>query len=163
MKRILMSLSLCFMLFGCASTPSYERNTGMATLNNTEWETIMDRIEKDETFMFMVTYDECSSCEYFIENVLSDYIRNHGFELNRVNFSNDSWERLKSDVEKFILANPYTNEIKNLVDDYEDGMLLTPTLYFVENGEVKDMLVGSEIKESELDAMIVKYKLDEVK
>ena len=163
MKRILMSLSLCFMLFACGNGASYERNTSTAILNNIDWQTAMNRVENDETFMFMVTYDGCSSCEYFIENVLSDYISDNGFELNRVNFSNDSWEDLRKEVEKFILANPYTTEIKNLVDDYEDGMLLTPTLYFVENGEVKDMLVGSEIKESELDSMIVKYKLDEVK
>lgn len=163
MKKILMILCLCFGLFACASKPDYERNSNMATLNNTDWDTVMSRIEQDETLMVMITYDECSSCEHFIENVLSGYIQNHGFELNRINFSDDSWEVYRDEVEQFIIDNPYTKEIKNMVDDYEDGMLLTPTLYFIENGEVKDMLVGSEIKESELDSMIVKYRLDEVK
>ena len=105
------------------------------------------------------------SKEAILEKAVSavDYIKDHGFELNRVNFTNDTWKTLKSEVEKFILANPYPDVIKKLVDGYEEGMLLTPSLYFVENGEVKDMLVGSEITEIELDEMIVKYKLDEVK
>ena len=163
MKKILMCLSLCLMLFGCNSTSNYKRSEEMATINNTTWESVMDRKENDETFMFMVTYEECTSCEFFIENVLSDYLTNHGFELNRVNFTNDLWSELKDEVRQFVIANPYTSDIQDKVQDYEEGMLLTPSLYFIEDGEVKDMLVGGDIEEAELDAMIMKYRLDEVK
>lgn len=163
MKKILMCLSLCFMLFGCSSGVDYIRSGEMATINNTSWEEVMKRKENNETFMFMVTYDECSSCEFFIDNVLSEYLVNHGFELNRINFSDTLWGELKDEVRSFILKNPYSKDIRDKVEGYEDGMLLTPTLYFIENGEVKDMLVGGDIKKTDLDSMIVKYRLDEVK
>lgn len=163
MKKILMCLSLCFMLFGCTSKVDYERSSEMATINNASWAEVMSRIDEDETFMFMVTYDECSSCEFFIENVLSNYLVDHGFELNRVNFNDDMWSELKDEVRNFVLNHPYSNDIVIKVDGYEAGMLLTPTLYFIENGEIKDMLVGGDIKEADLDSMIMKYRLDEVK
>jgi len=151
------------MLFACSSGVDYNRSGEMATINNTSWETVMNRKDNNETFMFMVTFDDCTSCEFFIENVLSDYLVDHGFELNRVNFTNDLWSELKDKVIEFVFKHPYASDIQNKVEGYEEGMLLTPTLYFIENGEVKDMLVGGDIKESQLDSMIMKYRLDEVK
>ena len=163
MKKIVLCLSLCFMLFGCASGPGYERSEEMATINNTTWDKIEEKIENDETFMVLCTREECSSCEYFIENVLSNYLQNHGFELNRVHFLNSMSDEERLPIVNFVKEHPYSQKVIDTVDDYVEGNLLTPTIYFIEDGEVKDMLVGGNITEKELDEMIVKYRLDEVK
>ena len=170
MKKLGLCLSLCFLLFGCISGPGYERSTEMAKVNVNTWESMMDRIENDETFMFMITYEDCASCEYFIENVLSDYMDDHGFELNRVHFTQQLWADTMEDVKKFIIANPYAQEELNdakiydyTESDRQEGVLLTPTIYFIENGEVKDKLFSSNISAEDLDSMIIKYRLDEVK
>ncbi|MGN1344928.1 MAG: hypothetical protein ACI4U3_10115 [Traorella sp.] len=165
MKKIWMCLGLCLLLTGCQK--GYERSREMATINNVDFSEIEERIENDETFMFMCTREDCSSCAYFIENVLGSYLQNHGFELNRVDFLNSMSAEERKPIVEFVKANPYPDEIiQEVIDtlgDYEEGELLTPTLYFVEDGEVKDMLVGSRITEKELDDMIQKYRLDEVK
>ena len=48
-------------------------------------------------------------------------------------------------------------------EDREYGALLTPTLFFVHEGEIKDKLFGGNISGIDLDSMIMKYRLDEVK
>ena len=163
MKRIGICLSLCLMLFGCVLEESYERNTEMATINQTTWNVIEEKIENDETFMVMCTREDCSSCEYFIENVLGEYLKTHGFELNIVTFMNSMSAEERKPISNFVKEHPYSKDITDTIDDYEEGMLLTPTIYFIENGEVKDMLVGGNVSEKELDSMIVKYQLDQVK
>ena len=170
MKKICLILTMVFMLFACSNGVGYERNTSMATLNNTDWETVMDRIDNDETLMFMVTFDGCPSCEYFVEKVLTGYMRNHGFELNLVNFTKDDWDNLSEQATAFVRENPYTEEELNKFkyydyteEDRQVGALLTPTLFFIQDGEVKDKLFSGNITVEDLDAMIVKYRLDEKK
>lgn len=169
MKKICLILTMICMLFGCGG-PGYERNNEMATVNTPNWNEVMNRIDNDETFMFMVTFEGCSSCEYFIEKTLSKYISNHGFELNIVNFTSDDWSALSNQVTAFIRENPYTEEeLKRAKyydyteEDREYGALLTPTLFFVHEGEIKDKLFGGNISGIDLDSMIMKYRLDEVK
>ena len=169
MKKIYLILTIVCMLFGCGG-PGYERNNEMATVNTPNWNEVMERINNDETFMFMVTFEGCPSCEYFIEKTLSKYITKHGFELNVINFKNDEWSDFSNQVTAFIRENPYTEEeLKRAKyydyteEDREMGALLTPTLFFVQNGKVKDKLFGGNISAEDLDLMIVKYRLDEVK
>ena len=149
---------------------NYERSKEMATINTLTWDEAMQRIDNDETFMFMVTFEGCTSCEYFVENVLSGYLKNHGFELNIINIMKDEWSGLYPKVSNFIKENPYTDaEFKraNYYDytqeDREMGTLLTPTIFFVRDGEVKDKLLSGNISLEDLDSMIVNYRLDEVK
>ena len=161
MKKIWMYLGICFLLLGCQT--GYKRSSEMATINNVDFSIIEERIENKETFMFRATVEGCSSWEYFIENVLSDYLQHHGFELNRVHFLNSMSDEERLPIVNFVKEHPYAQEYQNMVENYEEGELLTPTLYFIEDGEVKDMLVGSKITEKELDDMIQKYRLDEEK
>ena len=130
----------------------------------------MDRVDNDETFMFMVTFEGCPSCDYFIEKVLTGYMKNHGFELNLITFTSDGWSQLSEQVTAFVRENPYTKEELNKFkyydyteEDRQIGALLTPTLFFVQNGEVKDKLFSGNISVEDLDSMIVKYRLDEAK
>ena len=169
MKKIFMLIGMIFILFACGG-PGYEKNTQAATINTLKWDEVMKRIDNDETLMFMVTFEGCTSCEYFKENVLNKYIENHGFELNIVNFTKDAWNELSEEVANFVKENPYTQEeferakyYEYTDEDKEIGTLLTPSLYFVENGEVKDKLISGGISAVDLDSMISKYRLDKVK
>lgn len=143
---------------GCTPKTSYDRNTEMGTITTLTFDEAMKKIENKETFMFAFTMEECGGCLYFKENVLSKYIKNHGFEFNEV-----SIEKEEDSKPIFDFVEKHPNPEKYLTDGHLPTDVLTPTLYFVENGEVKDIYVGAGITEDEFDQLIQKYQLDKVK
>ena len=46
MKKILLILSVCFMLFACESKQEYERSSEMGTIHHTKMVDILDRMER---------------------------------------------------------------------------------------------------------------------
>lgn len=159
MKKILLSLFFCLLLVGCQDTVSYERSTEMGTLSIMTIEDVHERMENKETFMFVFTQEDCSICLAFKEEVLSNYIKDHGFEFNEVVLSYDM------DIEpiyEFVEQHP--NPEEELPEgDYSIYDVLTPTFYFVEDGEVKDIRIGGNMNEKSFDELIQKYQLDKVK
>lgn len=158
MKKILMGLCLCFALVGCQAKPNYTRNTEMGVVVTMTFDEAMEKMENKETFMFAFTQTTCGGCLWFKENILSGYIKNHGFDFNEVSIDT---EKNPQKIIDFVAENP--NPEKFLPEGYEPTDVLTPTFYFVEDGEIKDIFVGTDITEKDFDQLIQKYKLDEVK
>ncbi len=159
MKKLLLSLFVGLFLMGCQSAPDYERNEEMGSLNEITIEEVHERMDNKETFMFMFTQETCSNCQAFKEDVLSSYIKNHGFEYNEIVLSHDM------DTEPiYAFVEEHPNPEDMLPEgDYSIYDVLTPTFYFVENGEVKDIYVGGDMTTKIFDGYIQKYRLDEVK
>lgn len=153
MKKIFVCLGLIFILIGCTQTSSYERNTDVGLVKTLTFEEVKEKIENKETFMFAFTMEECSACLWFKENVLSKYLKNHGFTFNEVFL-----EKEKDSQPLF----DFTTTLSNTEDfmDENGPTIPTPTFFFVKNGDVKEWTIGSNISEKEFDQLIQKYQLD---
>lgn len=158
MIKKIISICLCVLLTGCGYINKYERSTEPGVIVEITMDDVLRRMENKETFMFVFTQITCHNCADFKEYVLKDYIQNHGFEFNEVVLS--VFMDTKP-VKEWIQQHP------NPIDQLEEGLtpkdVLTPTFYFIENGEVKDIYIGSKMTKKVLDEMVVKYRLDEVK
>lgn len=155
MRKLLM---IC-LLFICGC--QYERSTECASLYDMKMDEINEKIENKDTFMFMMARDNCSSCEYIQENVLYDYLLNHGFDFYRVELPNDITHPEALKAIEFVAKNPNPEEF--LFDQYLPTDVLTPGFYFVKDGIVDDIYIGSGLTVEIFDEYIQKYQLDEVK
>lgn len=159
MKKLLLGLGLVLFLGGCTKAPSYERSQEMGTIKTVQLEEMLERMENKETFMFVFTMAECTNCQYFKENVLADYLKTHNFEFNEVIL-----DEAKDRQAIFDFVKEHPNPEEFLPDgDYKVDDVLTPTFYFVKDGEVEDILIGGNITEKQFDECIQKYQLDKVK
>lgn len=161
MKKILLVLSMCLMLFACESKVDYERSSEMGTINQTNMLDVLDRMENNESFMFMLGFDFCTNCQYFKEEVLSSYIVDHGFEFNLVEISPEMSDEELEPVFQFILDHP--NPPEYLQAGQTETEPLAPSFYFIVDGEVEEIYIGADMDENKLDTFIQKYQLDKVK
>lgn len=166
MKKWLFTLCAVLMLSGCAApkeepTNTYERSTEMGNLNKLAFADVQKKMENKETFMFVFTYDQCSVCISFKKDVLSTYIKDHGFDFNEVELQNE--KDGGTAAQKFVDEHPHPEEfLQGSGFEDEPNALLTPTFYFVVEGELKEEYMGGP-SEKEFDDLIVKYQLDKVK
>lgn len=161
MKKLLLIFSMCFVLFGCDSKPKYERSSEMGTMKNTDIIEILEKMENDETFMFMLAFDFCPTCQWFKEDILPGYIKNHGFEFNLVEISPEMSDVKLEPVFQFIKDHPNPPEF--LKEGQTETEPLAPSFYFIVEGEVEEIFIGPEMDEKKFDSFIQKYQLDKVK
>lgn len=157
LKKIL-TFCLVLLLAGCNDQVNYERSTESGVIKQITMEEVQNRIDNKETFMFVFTQESCHNCADFKENILNEYIADHGFEFNEVVLSLDMDT---APVFDWVKKHP------NPTDQLEEGLypedVLTPAFYFIENGEVKDIYIGANMTKKILEEMVVKYQLDEAK
>lgn len=155
MKKFILSCMMA-VLVGCS--PSYPRDTGVARLNRLSMDEVNEKIENDETFMFVFTQETCSSCLFFKENVLAYYMQDHGFDFNEVvlEMNSDDFQKAAD----FVAEHP--NPEQFLTSDLLPTDVLTPSFYFIEDGEVMDIYIGGDLSEDEFDQLIQKYQLDRI-
>ncbi len=155
MKKFILSCMMA-VLVGCS--PSYPRDTGVARLNRLSMDEVNEKIENDETFMFVFTQETCSSCLFFKENVLAYYMQDHGFDFNEVvlEMNSDDFQKAAD----FVAEHP--NPEQFLTSDLLPTDVLTPSFYFIEDGEVMDIYIGGDLPEDEFDQLIQKYQLDRI-
>lgn len=137
--------SLCIMMILGGCDAKYERDTSTGELVPITYQEYQDkRATEKGPYMVLITQTYCSYCKEYKENVLSDYLPNHGVEIYELNLTNEE--------------NPetsFTNLQKELKDDFEG----TPTTIIFEDGEIKDIESGV-LEEDVLDDYVTKYQLD---
>ena len=159
MRKLFSILLACFMLAGCTQTEvDYERSTEMGVMKEITMEEVLQRVEDKDTFMFVFTQEHCINCKEFKETILYNYILDHGFVFNEVVLSNDMDTK-----PVFDWVEQHPNPIDQLEEGYLPEDVLTPSFYFIENGEVKDIYIGSKMTKNVLEEMVIKYQLDKVK
>lgn len=156
MKKILLSCITMLLMAGCS--PSYPRDTSTARLRQLSMDEVNGMIENDETFMFVFTQETCSSCLYFKEKVLFYYIQDHGFDFNEVVLDMESDDFQKA--ADFVAEHP--NPEQFLTSDLLPTDVLTPSFYFIEEGEVMEIYIGGDLSVDEFDQLIQKYQLDKI-
>ena len=136
------------MLLMAGCSPSYPRDTSTARLRQLSMDEVNEMIENDETFMFVFTQ----------ENVLSYYIQDHGFDFNEVVLDMESDDFQKA--ADFVAEHP--NPEQFLTSDLLPTDVLTPSFYFIEEGEVMEIYIGGDLSVDEFDQLIQKYQLDKI-
>ena len=157
MKKLL-AIWLGLLLVGCSPTINYERSSEPGEIQVITMEDVHEKVENKETFMFVFTQESCLNCQEFKENISNDYISNHGFIFYEVVLS---YDMETSPVFDWVEEHP--NPIDQLEEGFTELDVLTPTFYFLKDGEVQDIYIGGAMNEKVLEEMIVKYQLDEVK
>lgn len=168
MKKLIVALGMaCFCLAGCmpmaanSQLNTYARSTQMGANRMVGFSEIENKIENKETFMFGITQSTCSACDDFLTKVLAPYIKEHELEFNQVVLDQQVDSQETDKIYEFVLQHPnpekYIKGTKNKSSD-----VLTPTFYFVKDGEVKEIVVGA-ITLQELEYYVVKYRLDAIK
>lgn len=149
MKKVLFVFSLCFMLIGCQKP--------LGTINHTNMNEVLQRMENEETFMFMLGFDFCSTCQWFKEEVLPEYLKDHKLEFNLVEISPTMSDEELEPVFQFIIDHP--NPPQFLGEGQTETEPLAPSFYFIVNGKVEEIFIGPDMDESKFNEFIQKYQL----
>lgn len=131
MKKIAIALMLVLLLLvSCGSTE---------VLSFSDGEEIMEKIENDESFVFIIGTSTCPACTQY-KPVVEELIES-------------------KDVEVFYIESDKVDQeaVLELVENYLDNELeWTPTTYFVVDGEVNEVLPGA-LRYTELVAKFEEY------
>ena len=118
MKKIAIALMLVLLLLvSCGSTEVISYSDG---------EEIMEKLENDESFVFVIGTSTCPACTQY-QAIVEELIKN-------------------KDAEVFYIESDKVDQaaVLELVENYLDNELeWTPTTYFVVDGEVTEILPGS--------------------
>lgn len=129
MKKALLIITslMLFITTGCSAMIVED------SVNEVTVEEVVNRIEEEDTFAFILGSDNCPACVQYKEN-LKDLKKKEDIVLDYIDLDN-SEENSMEDTADLI--------VQHLDGDLEDG-LSTPTTYFIVDGKVKgEPVVGS--------------------
>lgn len=127
MRRIVVTVCL-LLLCGCVGS-FYERSSDRASIYVVNMDEINEKIENDETFMFMMGREDCSSCWWI-------------YNFYKVELPNDETHIEAKKAMEFVEKNPNPEEF--LFDQYLPTDVLTPSFYFIKDGNVEDIYIGMD-------------------
>lgn len=149
-KFILVFSLFSVLLCGC----SYERSTQAGRILSVTMEEVQEKIDHKDTFILEYSQSFCKYCQEFKEEVLLEYLTDH--ELIVYNVVIDELDD-RSLVDAFVEKHPTPD--KFLTSDQFPTDILTPSFYFIEKGEVKEIWAG-KLSIDELESYVTKYRLD---
>lgn len=112
---LILILLLSIILFTACSTETGD------TVNETTIKEVVERIEKGETFAFIIGSDSCEACDVYKKN-LAELKNKEDVVLDYINFNNEKEE----DVIDLLVI--------HLGENIDNG-LSTPTTYFIKDGK----------------------------
>ena len=147
MKKIFLLLLCMMMVCGCQL--DYERDTSAGSMIEISVEEMVEKMENDETFVFLVSQSNCKGCQEF-EAAMEVYLPNHHVDIYYLVYN-----RLKGEARKEALAT---------IQDYFPSMTQTPSLYYVVNGLQKDQLLSGEegLTKEKFDNWVYRWQIDKV-
>lgn len=110
-------------------SPEVHESKAVTYIEPTE---VIEKVEEKETFAFVIGNAMCSACNFFKENALTQFEKEHGIKMNFVETFG---------IEKNSQAEKDFNELieKHLKGQFE----ATPTTYFFVDGELANVIVGA--------------------
>lgn len=130
MRKILIALIGLIMISGCSIIIEEPVELYETPLNS-----IIDKFEKNESFMFTLGSSNCSVCPQFEETI------------DKFNSKQDT------DILYVNLAKEDNTLARQLIDDYSpESFQGTPTTYFVVNGAIEEIVIGAVDYKTVLDA-----------
>ncbi len=135
MKKINVLILLVVLLSGCSDEKSYESFT-TSTVS-----AVIDKMNNSESFLFMITTEDCYSCDMFVEDATDILTENELTieTLNYAEFSNNEMEQLQ------IAVGSYSS---------------WPTIFYIVEGKVYPISKYEYVKDAEgWDAWLIKTEL----
>ncbi len=147
MKKILF-IFLCLMMI-CGCNMEYKRDTTAGAMIEITVEDMVQKMENDETFVFLVSQTNCKGCQEF-EDAMELYLPDHHVDIYYLVYN-----RLKGDERKAALET---------IQDYFPSMTQTPSLYYVVNGLQKDQLKSGEegLTKEKFDNWVQRWQIDKM-
>lgn len=139
MKKIISVFIFLLLLLGCRTNTLY-----FSTIDD-----INNKIEDDQTFVFIITLENCSNCNDVFENTLNKYIKYSNYNFYEVEITAETSDGDKAKLFDFVDRYPYP-EVHN-IDENLGPQILAPSLYIFEDGALQMILVGNEITVDNLD------------
>ena len=86
MKKIFLGFMAAFMMFvsGCGNSANYERNTEQGRIERVQFADMQEKMANGDSFVMAFSQENCSHCIAFREEVLPEYIVDHGFTFYEV-------------------------------------------------------------------------------
>lgn len=106
------------MITGCA---------GKGKIEYASIDRVFEKMDQKDTFILLISRESCSHCEA-LKTMLDDTLKDHDVVLYTVQLDESSEEATKKDKER-------------LGERFEDANL-TPHVFYIEKGKVKDDLLG---------------------
>ncbi|MGB4985597.1 MAG: thioredoxin family protein [Erysipelotrichaceae bacterium] len=135
MKKILIALFLSvFILVGCKDNSKVS-----GELRKTTAESIIEKFENKETFVFYFSTSFCHACEDY-KPVVKEFMESHNFVFNYIVADEDDQAKVDYLIKKYIPNLEYT-----------------PSSYYVKEGKIVNEEVGSLTKE-EIAEFVKEYE-----
>lgn len=146
--RTISLVSTVFLLSSCTNNETYERDTSPGEVVTITLDDVDKKIADKETFLIVLSQSTCEHC-ILMSNMIYEYKQDHRFTLFNVTLDAEVGNE---------------NTIKKRIHINFPNFEITPSLYYVENGKLKDELQhpNSEITEKSFDTFIMKHKIDEM-
>lgn len=130
--KLLLAMCTVLALVACSNT-----GDGFQEIDITATE-LKEKIDNDESFVFIVERDNCNFCEAIQEYIEETKAEHPGVTLYKLDATD--FELMKETEDSDTLIS--TSEDGNTLLDIAPYFLYTPTIYVVENGEVVDSGIG---------------------
>ena len=136
MKKLVILVMCCFMFMGCTSTDSntedvqdskIEIKEGTGTSEVIVIDDLIKKMDNKESFVVIVTQTYCNSCMAFFMEA-DAFLTESGVPLLELNLDNEKKE---------------PDEVLDILHDKLHEFVMTPSIYYVRDGEVKDYLLSS--------------------
>ncbi len=154
MKKLILILCVCsVMLSACTSRKSeYERSSKPGRLIPITFQTTLDRLEKKDTFVLLISQTTCGACKQ-LKEVLDLYLSEHEVIIYDLILD----QEVKSQ-EEFI-------EAQSRLNTYMKNFEGTPAFYYIEEGRNRGDVIGYDNKRgiTPYDNLVQKFQLDAVK
>ena len=136
MKKLVVMMLCCFMLLGCASNntkPVENQDSkikiqeGKGSVSNILLDDMIEKMDQKESFVIIVTQTYCNSCQSFFTET-EEFLKESGVPLLELNLDHEKGA---------------PDQVLDIVNEYLHEFVMTPSIYYIRDGEVIDQLLSS--------------------
>lgn len=143
-------IGLVLAIAGCGKKDEEKKAKDESPVTYVQPQNILEKIDKKETFVFVIGSKTCSACQNYKATSLKEMSEKDGVKLPFIDiYGIENKEKEFADIQKLIK------------DHLKDKFEATPTTYYMEKGKLKEAVVGDvpykDVKEK-YDSLMKKSK-----
>lgn len=135
----------CIAVNGCSVDP--KEDTMRGEIRDITMEELQKKISSEETFVLVVTRDDCQYCDEFYD-LMDTYLIDHPIKIFDLSIDGETEEEKETRIET--------------IEEFFPSFVGTPNIFYVKEGKVKSQLnnIDNDLTEDLLDQWVNKYELD---